>query len=116
MKIEIPVKILRMGKYFYAQSETTGQIITSGSDRDDVAGQLHDMIGKFLERAALTTPQRSGEPPRQLRPSKAFHVFQDGKKLETVYFLASMSPAEVKKSLVDHDGFDADIVVKEGRP
>ena len=34
---------------------------------------------------------------------------------ETVYFDGSMSADEVKKSLIDHDGYPADIIV-ERRP
>lgn len=41
----------------------------------------------------------------------AFDVFKDGKKIDTV-FSTSDSAEEMKKSLIDHDGYDSDISVK----
>lgn len=47
----------------------------------------------------------------------AFNVFLNGKKIDTVFYSKGikMDCDEVKKSLVGHDGYDPDIVVKKQR-
>lgn len=35
-----------------------------------------------------------------------FAVFLNGERIDTVYFIASMSPDEVEQSLIDHDGYN----------
>ncbi len=44
----------------------------------------------------------------------AWDVFLNGKKIDTVFDMET-DPAEVKKSLVNHDGYDPEIVVKRGK-
>lgn len=48
---------------------------------------------------------------------KAFDVYLNGRKIDTVFYSASATetPADVKRSLVDHDGYDPRIVVKRAR-
>lgn len=47
--------------------------------------------------------------------TRAWKVFMDGKKVDTVYFTSGHTAAEVKSSLIEHDGFAPDIVVKRGK-
>lgn len=44
---------------------------------------------------------------------KGFNVFLNGKWLNKVFYLDGFTPEEVKKSLIEHDNFDARIIVKE---
>lgn len=43
----------------------------------------------------------------------AFNVFLNGKKIDTVFYNSDMDTDEVKKSLIDHDGYDSGITVKK---
>jgi hypothetical protein len=51
-----------------------------------------------------------------LAKSQAWDVFLNGKNIDTVFYSegAKVDADEVKRSLVDHDGYDANIVVKKG--
>jgi hypothetical protein len=42
---------------------------------------------------------------------KAWKIYLNGILVEEDYFGSSMTAAEVKKALVDHDGYDPSIVV-----
>jgi len=45
---------------------------------------------------------------------RAFDVFLKGKEIDTVFYSRPFpAVAEVKKSLVNHDGYSSEIVVKE---
>lgn len=48
---------------------------------------------------------------------QAFNVYLNGKKIDTVFYSASPkeTPEDVKRSLVEHDGYDPAIVVKKAR-
>lgn len=52
-------------------------------------------------------------PDKQVDESTkyAFDVYKDDKKIDTV-FSTSDSVEDMKKSLIDHDGYDSDITVK----
>lgn len=43
---------------------------------------------------------------------KGWDVLLDGEYVDTVFFGDDMSDAEVKRSLVDHDGYDSRIVIR----
>lgn len=45
----------------------------------------------------------------------AWEVWQGRKHIDTVYFSPNMSASEVKRSLVNHDGYDNDIKVHKSR-
>jgi hypothetical protein len=49
--------------------------------------------------------------PRQ----KAFDVFLNGKEIDTVFYSAgaNVDAEEVRRSLIDHDGYDGRITVRE---
>ncbi len=49
--------------------------------------------------------------------SKAFDVFLNRKKIDTVFYSASdkSTADDVKRSLVNHDGYDPDINVRKRR-
>ena len=48
------------------------------------------------------------------RYTKAYNVYLRGKLIDTVWF-TGYTIEEAKKSLIDHDGYDPDIVVKLNR-
>lgn len=57
-----------------------------------------------------------GNPGSRGNPSSAYDVFLRGKKIDTVFQSDPSSAEEVKRSLVEHDGYDPDIrVVKQRR-
>ena len=41
----------------------------------------------------------------------AWNVYHNGKWLDTVHFISSFLEDDVRKSLIDHDGYPADITV-----
>ena len=45
--------------------------------------------------------------------AQAFIVRLKGKKIDKVYYDSTMTKEEVKKSLVEHDNYDPEIVVKK---
>ena len=54
-------------------------------------------------------------------PSIPWDVYLDGKKIDTVFYTvradggAVQTAEDVKRSLVDHDGYSPTIVVKKGK-
>ena len=48
---------------------------------------------------------------------KAFNVYLNGKLTDTVFYSAStkVDAAEVKRSLINHDGYDSRIVVRQAK-
>lgn len=48
---------------------------------------------------------------------QAFNVYLSGKLIDTVFYSqsANETPEDVKRSLVNHDGYDSRIVVKRAR-
>jgi hypothetical protein len=46
----------------------------------------------------------------------AFNVFLKGKNIDTVFYspTAKVTPDEVKRSLINHDGYDPAITVRRG--
>ena len=48
---------------------------------------------------------------------QAFNVYLNGKKIGTVFYgdASRETPEDVKRSLVNHDGYDPSIVVKKAR-
>ena len=45
----------------------------------------------------------------------AWAVWQGKKQIDTVYFMANIKASEVKRSLVNHDGYDARIQVHKAK-
>lgn len=45
-----------------------------------------------------------------------FHVYRFGRLYEVVYYDADMSAARVRRSLISHDRFPEDIIVKRAAP
>lgn len=47
---------------------------------------------------------------------QAFDVYLNGKKIDTVFYgnVYPETPEEVKRSLVEHDGYDPAITVEKG--
>ena len=83
------------------------------------------LVDEVDAKAAGYTPhlrmESAGDPPYHIRlsatpnPSQAFDVFLDGKHIDTVFYGADVTVDvdEVKRSLVNHDGYDSDIEVKK---
>lgn len=46
---------------------------------------------------------------------KVWNVYLHGKKIDTVFFSISMSQTEVLLALINHDGYDPSILVKESK-
>lgn len=46
--------------------------------------------------------------------NKPWDVYLNGKKIDRVYTLPGMVTEEVRRSLIKHDGYSNDIVVKPG--
>lgn len=46
---------------------------------------------------------------------KAFNVYLNGKLIDTVFYAGTDSADDVKKSLIDHEGYDFRIIVKKVR-
>ena len=48
---------------------------------------------------------------------RAFDVYLNGKKIDTVFYSAgtNVDADEVKRSLINHDGYDSGITVRERR-
>ncbi|UKM53890.1 hypothetical protein VL2_gp077 [Pseudomonas phage vB_PaeM_VL12] len=46
---------------------------------------------------------------------QAWDVFLDGQLIDTVFFDVMADTEEVRKSLINHDGYHSDIVVKEAQ-
>ena len=61
--------------------------------------------------------RRTGMPsrpaPRTANPQVGWDVYKGGGRIDTVYFGGDMSADEVKRSLVDHDGYDPSITVRK---
>jgi hypothetical protein len=51
---------------------------------------------------------------KKKEPSKAikFDVFLDGELFDSVFFYGTHTEEEVRRSLVHHDGYDSEIIVK----
>ncbi len=43
----------------------------------------------------------------------AYNVYLNGKKIETVFWSFQSYPDEVRRSLINHDGYDSGIIVKK---
>lgn len=82
---------------------------------------LHDVINALLadkqdEASAALSEFFASKTKMLLNEQEAYDVFLDGKKIDTVFQNSSKDTvADVKKSLVDHDGYDSGIVVKKAK-
>ena len=45
---------------------------------------------------------------------QAWNVYLNGKLIDTVFFTPDMGADDVKRSLVNHDGYDSGITVRRG--
>lgn len=58
-------------------------------------------------------PGRGRAKSHRPNGTTARHVFLNGELIETVYYVASMDNDEVRRSLIDHDGYDPRIKVDQ---
>ena len=49
------------------------------------------------------------------KESQAWDVYLNGKKIDTVFYNVGLDADYVKDGLVNHDGYDSNIIVKKGR-
>lgn len=80
----------------------------------------NDKAKEYLSRYFNEVGSRliNGQPSQSAQPVNeacAFDVYKNGKKIDTVFCSDKDTAEDVKKSLVDHDGYDPDIVVKKAR-
>ncbi len=47
------------------------------------------------------------------KSTKIFNVYRNSKKVDSVFFGLECNAEYVRKSLIDHDGYASDIVVRE---
>jgi len=48
-------------------------------------------------------------------PKMEYDIYLNGKIIDTISYMIRITNAEVKKSLVNHDGYDSNIVVRQRR-
>lgn len=85
-----------------------------GGDKDTAKEQLAQHLNSVAARLInQSDTSQETTPVAPVNESNAFDVYKDGKKIDTVYYKGDETAADVKKSLVDHDGYDSDIVVKQ---
>ena len=46
---------------------------------------------------------------------QAFDVYLNGRNIDTVFYSGPVDADEVRRSLIDHDGYDSDIEVRKAR-
>jgi hypothetical protein len=79
-----------------------------------------NMFSTNTRRALATTYVESFERGRRdedkmLNPSQGWDVFLRGKKIDTVFYSGKNTAADIKRSLVDHDGYDPAITVRKSK-
>lgn len=76
------------------------------------AGQFHRP-----KTGSKKNPRRLSARRRTARrnPSETFNVYLNGRLIDTVFQSGPFTTEEVKRSLVNHDGYDPRIVVKKQR-
>lgn len=83
-------------------------------DKDTAKRELRQHLDQVASRLINSPePQPQPLPADTVNESNAFDVYKDGKKIDTVYYKGNETADDIKKSLVDHDGYDGDIVVKK---
>ena len=45
---------------------------------------------------------------------QAFRIYLHGKHIDTVFYVSSMTADDVRRSLINHDGYDSRIAVRKG--
>ncbi len=48
------------------------------------------------------------------KPQEAWDVYEGMRWIDRVFYVAGMTAEEVKRSLVDHDGYNPRIMVRKG--
>lgn len=81
-------------------------VINKDSDSSEKAFQSY-----LTGRAKEMIQEAKEEKAKEKLVEKAFDVYKNGKLIDTVFYNYD-DAEEVKKSLIDHDGYDSDIKVK----
>lgn len=45
---------------------------------------------------------------------QTFHVYLHGKYIDTVFYVPGFTAEDVRRSLINHDGYDSRITVRKG--
>lgn len=81
-------------------------------DEDTAKARLSQYFDNAASGMITDKPTQLPSPPEQLEEgSNAFDVYKDGKKIDTI-FSTETDAADIKKSLIDKDGYDPSITVK----
>lgn len=75
----------------------------------------YERDAKAADKSAEAAPAPAPVAAQKLSAQRAFDVFLDGVEIDTVFYSegAQVDEAEVKHSLINHDGYDPGITVKE---
>lgn len=74
-----------------------------------VAGEVSEYVSKYHKNMPLGSAAKIGESGN---PMNSWDVYLKGKKIDTVFYTPDCDAEYVKKSLVDHDGYDPAVSVK----
>lgn len=81
-------------------------LMKQGHDRKQAFAIAYDEAGKTVKKAVKKNP---------VSPLVAYDVYLHGELIDTVFYQPSYSIGEIRDSLVNHDGYDPEIVVKKER-
>lgn len=76
----------------------------------DTSGAVHYLPGSYNTAAAASAAAKRAAGGRK-NPATAFNVSLRGKRIDTVFYSAGHTAADVKQSLIRHDGYDPAITV-----
>lgn len=96
-------------------NQDLNQMVTALVDGDNDKAKEH--LSQYFNSVAsksINEPATPAQQPPSPVNEAAYDVYLNKKLIDTVFF-NGYSAEEVKKSLIDHDGYDSGIVVKVSR-
>ena len=83
----------------------------------DAAKELRRRIGGDRNLTAYLDSLEAGARHKGVRsnPMAAWDVYLNGKRIDRVFFEEHMNNGQVRRSLIEHDGYDPGITVRRGR-
>ena len=82
----------------------------SMDELDKLADELHSKSGRNLKNRI----EKLQEAYKEAK-SQEWKVYLNGKNIDTVFYQLGIDAEEVRKGLIDHDGYDSGITVKKGK-
>jgi len=102
-----------------AFSDLLAFLTTELDEEDTYTADQKRYFAEYAEALSMEAENEFGgereENPRR-NGSARFRVYLNGEVSDTVYFDEGMSESEVKRSLIEHDGYDPRITVKKVEP